>query len=1813
MKRTLSLLLTVIMLLSPATTCVYAEEGPHTTEGAQTGIPAGDAGEDGRTTGATTADAITLTQEHTTLFIGARNFIAEGSEPNPALGTEQVCSFGTYWYRDNDQYEAGDYILRSRGKDTTGSPAEISLIIPESGVYYFYARSLDFYNNAPGSRAFQLDIAGAGGISASQVFGKHAKITDPDYDGVREYVWKWESMGSFQLNQGLLEIKMTALAGYSRCGGFIVTTNPDFGAFPTDAGSYSVAYAQYKPTFATPPVAGDRVDVEIGSTTLTEAAYLSESGNIMVPVIEVLELLSFTTSFDNENGILNAVRNGVAHIVSDGHDTALVGAQTVLMAEKAVLSEDVLYVSSDFFNSIYETSAGYNGVKLIIDSKEYRQSILVEAANFDELGTWTLNTTYLQGTATASEPGGASGEGTVNATVTVALKESGTYKIWARARDYASNYPGSRYFNVAVDGAMNSTRLGAHGKEGFFWTLVGEYELAEGIHELALCDTSGFYARCEGLFVTADLELDLSDYSMEETRKIAAAADFTQFLPPAVFPGWALAGYESEKTESISDGSTRITFFKGRTSGKDLVQSQIEVKKSDDQWAVVKSRDEGFGFLLMSAQDTEFAGDGADQTVIFRQKLMINDSLERVVTDNFFKTGIPLWLLPSDFTVENNKATLYFGANDTLDLTVTVEYDTLSPDPKVTLDALFKKPGAYSFLLSNGAGTDETGFDAVTAPLLYVKKNVPAQATIVPECYLFTPMATLHFEEGNANGISGSELTSGLVMDPGSVGNDYTYPDTSSFGLILRDYNGRVNPQFCAPLFGNAGSQFDENEAYTVSYRLIHRTEAWADTLKSVATDLYNFSDIRTNYYSSLNEAIYNATDLMMDDAYGGWDAGDMAPYNMEKRDLVTQANMMAILQRALLSDNEEIFEKRAIPTLAYTLSRLSYHFKKNDTKGGATGYTTVDPAPIGGPVTQYGTSVYGGLYEMTQGRMPFLLYTGLNTAIESNNFRGVTDSIAMLKYTGDESYKESIIKQADIYLINHPAAEKNQGSRFESGFIYGDYIPMVNTFVAAYEATGDSKYLDAAVSSADYLATGIWTTGYHEDYVNEAYTVTEAVGERPLVADRFTFWWHGDEQWRLGNVDGEAKSPQELGQSLVEETVPGWLTAKAGLGTEHPRTPGHGNIITMNNWAGTLMKLSYYSGDDFYETMARNTMIGRFSNYPGYYQDRRIVHQMQADYPYEGPDYTSIYWHHIPVFIAQLEDFLINSAYVKSNGNIQFPSLYQSGYAYFISNQFGHEPGSFYSEEGMWLWLDRGIVEIDSQQIDYVAARKAGVFGISLMNEDNESRTVTVRLGEKIPDASNINTAASVFDENGNAASINVVNGEFSVTLPSKGMRSLIIQIDGMEAPSYASTFEYSNNLENTVTSHTRGKGHVVQMTADAYYAYTYISDMADTAEKLTIYYAVGDKVYTEEKTAYSFEFLIKVEDPEEAFVYSLTVTKKDGSEEELGGGVLRPYSFENDTLNLGEEEVSYDPSLAGMEPVDLNIKMIGSNASSLRIVVAQSDLPEFLLVPGITLGLKIEGTATLKNGGGVKVLDNYVRGYEIRTAQNDVVFSIPIAGHLSSELPYNAADYTFEAVLYAPRLTQIKPVSLKIDAMPEKTSCTAGESVDYNGLRVSLRLNNNTSLVLLPEDLAFTVPQGEILNTGGVIPVGISYTYNGSTVTAAFNLLVQPGQPVSQPLFIRLNGSKSLHYTVSLDSLYEDAGSKLIRGDTQQELAYAYIHYSIGGNFVGKVEKVDLSRAGTYKIVYKYTDENGVKAYDESDLRHAYIIRVVTVNAQD
>lgn len=1351
-------------------------------------------------------------------------------------------------------------------------------------------------------------------------------------------------------------------------------------------------------------------EITFNETSVMIRNPVEENGCLYLPLQDMLELFGYEYFWVEEYQTIVALRNGTVLRLYIGSEEVEEQGTKKTIPTAPVVRNGIPMIAANCLESLFDCKAIWQLSPMTLSVTGTVPPLIdyYVADSFGELGTWKRDGVYLQGTSVADAE-------TRPAVLEVLVKASGTYRLWVNARDFSTNQPGTRYFNVAVDGIESQTTFGQHGGDGFKWTDGGTFELEKGIHKIALLDTSRFYARCSGILLSQ--ELDFQPYDDEQMADTVVPYDPFAPLVTPVFPEWAKKDIPATETLELVNDAGKVVFYEGTSeeSGNSLVQNEIYIKH-EGKWIKVKEKTEELGYLMLDASDSQYVG-VESEIVSNLQTFELGGKTVSMATKNFYKSGNSTWFIPSGMELVNDDTVkLIFAHNQKADVEVLFSLPEDAQDPKVTLNASFHHDGAYSFLLSSGDAVEYDAFERVTAPLLYVKKAFPKGiGSVTAECYMFTPMSTFTYSDTQV----GTKRTSGLVVDPEEITmeDNYSYPDTSKFGFTFQTTDGKYRNQLVAPMFGTEHCKFKAGETASISFRIVNRLEDWFDTYQYITQNMYNLSDVRTNWNSSINEAIYNATDLMMYDDYGGWDENAMSFYNMENKDLVTTGNPMAIVQRYLLTENEEWLEKRAIPTLAYALSRPSYHCLPTKENGGV--YVPAGgPTDVGSPMVQFGTNVYGGLYEMTQGRVPYLLdYAVKNVKVEEN-LSGINSMIAMYKYTGQELYKNKLIELADQYLQTNPLKRMNVA--FVDGFVYGDYISTATAFTNAYECTGKQEYLEAAKQSAQMLMTSLWTTGYQGERLTTNYTIDpDATMQRLLHCDENNakFWYHGDKVWRLGNVDGEAKKPQDLPLKIPAETVPAWLLAKAGMGTEHTRTPGAGDVITMNVWAGTLERLAKYTNEPYFEMQARNAMLGRFGNYPGYYQDRNIVHQMAATYPYTGPDYTLIYWHHIPVFVTMLEDYLINSVWSKSNGKIEFPSVHQDGYAYFATSQYGQAAGKFYDQTDMWLWLDRGIVNVKDVNLDYIAARKDGVLGLAFVNEANAETTAEISLGEKVPGGSSYTGDATLYAADGSKSVCKVKNGKFTLTIPAKELCAVVLNLDGIKKPVYARTYSYSNTLGNTYVEHENARAHVLQMTDDSYYAYVYTTLKEDAIIGLTVEYAYGDVTGTVEDAQYPFEAIIKVLDSSQEIKYKLTVKKSDGTTESIGEGTLKASVVGSGVSVPGSTEDACKPRVdfSNQEAFKVPVISSGSTGHDVRFVTNKADYPERIqenFGANVLAGMKIYAVLRDKATGTVKIMDTVVQANSVRV-QNGISQTIIVCDETDSVPAGDYRGYTIELAM--------------------------------------------------------------------------------------------------------------------------------------------------------------------------------------------------------
>ena len=213
------------------------------------------------------------------------------------------------------------------------------------------------------------------------------------------------------------------------------------------------------------------------------------NGRTMVPMRAIFEALGCSVSWDQVSQTAIGVRNGkVVYCTINSNDASVDGKATTIDQPPALINGRTL-VPLRFVSEAYGCTVQWDSDTRSIYIKSDDTPIIyyLSYSEFSTLGTWSVNSTekFLQGISDSANEN-SSNIKYEPAKAVIRVQKSGKYRLWVKARDYSSNKPGSRYFNVAIDNNESATTFGKHGKEGFYWEDGGEFELTEGVHTISL-------------------------------------------------------------------------------------------------------------------------------------------------------------------------------------------------------------------------------------------------------------------------------------------------------------------------------------------------------------------------------------------------------------------------------------------------------------------------------------------------------------------------------------------------------------------------------------------------------------------------------------------------------------------------------------------------------------------------------------------------------------------------------------------------------------------------------------------------------------------------------------------------------------------------------------------------------------------------------------------------------------------------------------------------------------------------------------------------------------------------------------------------------------------------------------------------------------------------------------------------------------------------------------------------------------------------------------------------------------------------------
>lgn len=699
-------------------------------------------------------------------------------------------------------------------------------------------------------------------------------------------------------------------------------------------------------------------------------------------------------------------------------------------------------------------------------------------------------------------------------------------------------------------------------------------------------------------------------------------------------------------------------------------------------------------------------------------------------------------------------------------------YWTLSDNGRsasLRLDFTPARNGCYSLGVMGLHAALPSSVTNVLLPPMYQYRRLQPKPEMMLSVMMPTPVAMVEAD------VAGGKMTAFVSSDDTLSPLDWGGVDYSPIGFSLKNHDNMVEPTAFSPVLGMADSKMKQGQTVSRRFEVGLSAAPWNETLEHVASRIYKVGDYRRQDDKSLTETMFGIIDLMRDDEFGGWDKGMKGHYDIEgkptKAPTVVHSAPLAIIAAAVTSADEALYETRALPTIEYTLSRKGYRWSTRTTDEGYNkDPETLRFSPIG---SQFTTSYYEGLDRLLGGLNPWLADIALPDG-ELRAPKGYSapilswvQALSAYRLTGDPKWlrraKSTAVRDADKHIYSN--SEKPM--RYQAFYNSTIYSPWWN-FLDLYEETGDRQFLDAARYGAAHTLAGIrvWPA------VNDSVQTIHPGG---VYNGNTTMWWKGSEEFRLGFPRTEGDSP--------EHQVEQWRVSPVGLGFEQPSTyflRNKGKVVRpvfMSSWAPALLRLNQHTGDDIFDTYARNAVIGRFTNYPGYYATGYTDLTMSEDFPYKGPDVSSIYYHHIPPHLAFTADYLVSEAIQRSEGKVKFPYGRQEGFVWFSNRVYGGAPGTIHDDTNAHLWLRKGLLTSSAPQVNYLTAVSDKQLWILLCNESKDETTTGINLGETLAGITDTASASAV-NAKGKRSKLSANDGTLAVTIPPKGFAAIAVPL---------------------------------------------------------------------------------------------------------------------------------------------------------------------------------------------------------------------------------------------------------------------------------------------------------------------------------------------------------------------------------------------------------------------------------------------------
>ncbi len=776
-------------------------------------------------------------------------------------------------------------------------------------------------------------------------------------------------------------------------------------------------------------------------------------------------------------------------------------------------------------------------------------------------------------------------------------------------------------------------------------------------------------------------------------------------------------------------------------------------------------------------------------------------------------------------------------------------------------------PGWYSVGYVGAPAAAVAEADEFWQPLIWNEKRLPDQSYLT-QAFRCTLPTTLVTRGG---------VTTGVVADPAEFPflPLPTFRQNNPFGVALRTPAGEARAMLFAPILGGEGSRMPAGKPFRFAARLAV-VQGDADTAyEAIARGLYRFGDRRTNGDVSLNTTLENMIAYGMSDWSRFDDDLRGSTYSTDVPGAVKNVSSLHPLGVALVTDDPEIFSRRALPMIESMLSRDKFLFATSpDIKIQNPSWLLGGPCCPLSELTALATIAGGGarpLLDLAERQYGRDRVFNLDATTRGDRWQ---NALALFRATGEPRWRERAIELADAYL-DRRLGHRQEGFAdpdAEGMFFWPSWVPQWIELYELFEATGERRFLEAAAEGARDYAMFTWMC--------------------PAVPEG------------LVTVDESGTAPRYRGGSrypdipVTPSTVEAWRLSEMGLTPEGSGTSKGHRAIFNAHYAPFMLRIAAQTGDRLLHDVARNAIIGRYQNFPGYHinTDRSLVFAA-ADFPLRPQNElnatSSIHYNHVWPHIALLIDYLVSDACFRSGGRIDFPSHYAEGYAYLQSRIYGDRPGTFYGDEGVWLWMPRGLLAIEgTAELNWLAGRGDGTLYLAFMNQSGRPQRARVSIAAERVDLAGARKAR-VWRDNQPAPPLAIEDGRFELEVAPRGITALAVEHAGLET---AFQERFAGQGRPWATGHTTLDFGGLEATvldfgpADTS-AYVFLKATNRVLREVVLHWrAPGSTAWLELRDAsYPFEFRVPLDPATEGLEFYVEVTRVNGDRDRSKTGFLR------------------------------------------------------------------------------------------------------------------------------------------------------------------------------------------------------------------------------------------------------------------------------------------------------------------------------------